>query len=165
MRGQTHHPRGRLRLRFSELRRHPLRLGRVCDELRTIEGIQLIEASQLNGAMLIHYDARQARGPGNNRWPSRCGFPAAMRRPGPAANLSAGVAAGRARRTRSARVGPRSRLSSVASATTAAAGCASCLTAPREQPRTAPSAANPCPRPAMPPNDRLSRRRGALRSP
>lgn len=64
MRGQTQHPRGRLRLRFSELRHHPLRLGRVCDELRAIEGIQLIEASQLNGAMLIHYDARQARGPG-----------------------------------------------------------------------------------------------------
>lgn len=64
MRGQTHHPRGRLRLRFSELRNHPLRLGRVCDELRAIEGVQLIEASQLNGSILIHYDARQARGPG-----------------------------------------------------------------------------------------------------
>jgi len=64
MRGQTQHPRGRLRLRFSELRHAPLRLGRVCDELRAIEGIELIEASQLNGAMIIHYDARQARGPG-----------------------------------------------------------------------------------------------------
>lgn len=64
MRGQTHHPRGRLRLRFSELRNHPLRLARVCDELRAIEGIHVIEASQITGGMLVHYDARHARGPG-----------------------------------------------------------------------------------------------------
>jgi len=64
MRGQTHYPRGRLRLRFSELRNDPLRLARVCDELRAVDGIHVIEASQITGGMLIHYDARHARGPG-----------------------------------------------------------------------------------------------------
>jgi hypothetical protein len=64
MRGQTPYLRGRLRLRFSQLRNDPLRLARVCDALRGIDGVQAIEASQLNGGMLIHYNARLARRPG-----------------------------------------------------------------------------------------------------
>lgn len=64
MRGQTPYLRGRLRLRFSQLRNDPLRLARVCDALRAIDGVQAIEASQLNGGMLIHYNARLARRPG-----------------------------------------------------------------------------------------------------
>jgi hypothetical protein len=52
----THHLRGRLRLRFSQLKNNVGELSGVIESLRDVAGIDAIEASPHTGGMLIHYD-------------------------------------------------------------------------------------------------------------
>lgn len=56
------HP-GRLRLRFSLLKKNPARMAAVCDALRAIGGIGAVEGSPVTGAMLIHYDGAAGNNP------------------------------------------------------------------------------------------------------
>lgn len=57
MYGQTHHLRGRLRLRFSQLKNHSEQLSAVTASLRRIAGIHTVEDSPYTGGILIHYDS------------------------------------------------------------------------------------------------------------
>lgn len=56
MSGNTHHLRGRLRLRFSNLKNNLPQLSRVIEALRDVAGVDAVEASPFTGGMLIHYD-------------------------------------------------------------------------------------------------------------
>lgn len=54
---------GRLRLRYSQLKRDLPRLMRIIESLRTIPGVVSIEATPRTGGMLIHYQRDQAASP------------------------------------------------------------------------------------------------------
>lgn len=66
MAGNIHHLRGRLRLRFSNLKNNLEQLTGVIETLRGVAGVAAIEASPYTGGMLIHYD--QAAGDTRRFW-------------------------------------------------------------------------------------------------
>lgn len=66
MAGHIHHLRGRLRLRFSNLKNNLPQLTGVIDTLRDVAGVEAIEASPYTGGMLIHY--AQAAGDTGQFW-------------------------------------------------------------------------------------------------
>jgi hypothetical protein len=55
MYGQPHHPRGRLRLRFSRLKHNSEQLTSVMDALRLVPGVERVEGSPYSGGILISY--------------------------------------------------------------------------------------------------------------
>lgn len=46
-----------MRLRFSDLRSEPRRLGALAGAIRNLDGVVLVEESPLTGGMLIRYEA------------------------------------------------------------------------------------------------------------
>jgi hypothetical protein len=56
-----HHIPGRLRVKCASLKRNDMKVRRVCDYLRGIDGVVEAEANALTGSLLIHYDAEMVR--------------------------------------------------------------------------------------------------------
>ena len=56
MYGQTHHLRGRLRLRFSHLKNNFTQLTGVIESLQAVAGVSSVEGTPLTGGMLVFYD-------------------------------------------------------------------------------------------------------------
>lgn len=56
MYGQTHHLRGRLRLRFSHLKNNLSQLTGVIESLRAVAGVSAVEGTPFTGGMLVFYD-------------------------------------------------------------------------------------------------------------
>lgn len=53
----THELPGRLRLRFTQLKRDPYQLSVVTEAMRNVAGVMSVEESPITGGMLIHYAA------------------------------------------------------------------------------------------------------------
>jgi hypothetical protein len=59
---------GRLRLRFSQLRRQPLYAAQVAAAIRGLDGVLSVDANAVTGGLLIVYDV--ARADKSGLWPS-----------------------------------------------------------------------------------------------
>jgi hypothetical protein len=59
---------GRLRLRFSQLRRQPLYAAQVAASIRGLDSVLSVEANAVTGGLLIVYDV--ARADKSGLWPS-----------------------------------------------------------------------------------------------